>query len=382
MPKVIGPRRESSPTFVPNSKIAIPAAAVAQPKAPSSAIVGPTRPRSPAVVTAPTSLDEAQPRGTKIIPVEFVPPPAPPTNRDDAVPDKPVVVTESPTRLPAQPLPIAVNRSVDSSGTPFAEFERSIEFARSLVAGRENASGLPVQSVSKTLPPPTDERPATSIPSAAAVETLGDPARNLSIRKEFQKESRPAPTPADAISRATQPVKNTVVSSIKPDHDDHSRDLPIIVPARITRASTDPSSSPREPQSSATNAAPRTLSPESVGLAKELSDVSDIPNNSSRAEPPSSNGSPAHRPSDVAKLVDQVFEELRHQRLAEARRRTESLRQLVARRWMTVTANTGQPEATTHTDPEATRSEPRRFHADPDATAAEKPDSKSWMEDN
>ena len=40
----------------------------------------------------------------------------------------------------------------------------------------------------------------------------------------------------------------------------------------------------------------------------------------------------AAQPRDVALLVDQVFEDLRQRRLADARQRTEWLKQLVARR--------------------------------------------------
>jgi hypothetical protein len=289
--------------------------------------------------------------------------------------------------LPAKPLPSAGERPDRSADAPFAEFERSI------VAGRENANGSIDPSVSKTWLPPSEKGLPTSTATQAVIEKRGHPAMNLSSSDDSQSEptttvptttvpTTTVPTTTGSPSRPSQAIEEAGVPGSEPDHDDHSRDLPLIVPARHTRAAAESSLPPREPPSSGTNAAPRKLSPESVGLAKELPDVSDIPNNSTPAELPSKIEHPAHRPSDVAKLVDQVFEELRHQRLAEARRRTESLRQLVARHWMTVTADAGPAEATERIGPGTANLEPRRFHPDPAATTAEKPVSKTWMEDN
>lgn len=171
-PKVIGPLRKQKTPFVPFTNLPTPAVVVSPPahtsvpsvsdprvlssrasSLPVSHVTPPALAARPAAFTAsgrnsvspiateaiqpPTTHDEAQPRGAKVLEAEFIPPPVPPatplTSPRPVQPPVPQITAEVPPVVQTVPAPQPSANKPSSSRAGFAEFERTISLRNARV---------------------------------------------------------------------------------------------------------------------------------------------------------------------------------------------------------------------------------------------------------
>ena len=209
----------------------------------------------------------------------------------------------------------------------------------------------------------------TVIPSLAIVAlplggSYAEYERTIPVRRQNKNQvsARPAETNEVPVAAIRTPEGST--------------DLPVIIPAGTVRTVHKPAGVRSDVQSvrsdgkSATGQPPGPLSSSAV-LAKELPDVTDIETAQARGSS-TREGDSSRRVQDVSALVEQVFEDLRHRRLIDARKRTEWLKQLVMRR-SSASSSAEMGSATSVEIDDDRTGAPPRLRVDLQATAVKKP---------
>ncbi|MBC7817959.1 MAG: hypothetical protein IAG10_13795 [Planctomycetaceae bacterium] len=374
-PKVIGPLRKSKTTFVPPTSIPAPAVVALPPthasvpaasgprSLPSKLNASPMGHVTPSAITArppaltasdknrasristeairpPTTQDEAQPRGAKVLEAEFIPPPVPPAAPPPSLlpaqtPVSPITAKVLPVVQAVAAPPPSVNVQTPTRGG-FAEFERRIPVKNDAETNLQFHSS----PTRKRGTMPADPRLRVGLGSSASDGVISAPfVRNTGVTQE-----------------STPPADDNEIVVVPEREPTTPPPMPLIVPAgRYV-----PISQLVVPQSLPTES------------AKELPDVSDI----ITTEPDSPNADLERiaRPRDVAVLVEQVFEDLRQRRLDQARQRTAWLKQIVTRRELAV-------EEASAAKPVSVSAEPQRLNLDPNAVPVDKAPSEKLLDD-
>ncbi len=334
-PKVIGPLRKEKTTFVPPSNSPAPAAVVSPPARTSvprvsgrrplsskvsappvshvtplaivarppaltaSGMVGPSRSAAEAI-QPPTTKDEAQPRGAKVLEAGFIPPPAPPATPQMTARETGERGGVSPPVLSGTALATGISPEIVDLKLPVA-------------------SANPLNVSTGGLTPPRS--PQHLMVQSPTREVFAEFERTIPRRKASVPQESAPPSEDDEIVVAPKRERTT------------PRPLPLIIPAGTSAPVIQPG-------------VPRSLP---LVSAKELPDVTDTINTA--PDLPHADLEQIARPRDVAVLVEQVFEDLRQRRLDQARQRTAWLKQIVTRRELAVEESSAAKQAGVATEP-------------------------------
>lgn len=238
-PKVIGPRRTTKPNFVPpNNNKATPLAPKAMPRVssphvrPSTSNLPPVAHATPPAIAArppaftasgkvsaaqyqnepirpPTTHDEAQPRGAKVIPVEFVPPPAPPA----APPTLPLPV----------PMPASCLTATPSAPNVFAEFERLIPRRTSDITRVPDGSAAPEKFDEIVVVPQQEPTPPAALPVIIPARTF------MTTNPPVVPQSLPPISPPESLEMTDISANTTESPSADQEPLARPRDVAVLV---------------------------------------------------------------------------------------------------------------------------------------------------------